>query len=382
MMRAQTETWCQADGHADYALFEDFNAWIDEGDVDLELPLLRKLSEVGLSQPSKAFFAGDREAYEQALQAFRDERRREALSRDHFVETFGEEDGVHWFERNEQRFDQLVECLSTQEVVPFVGAGISSDGGFPTWSNHLKTQGRTAGIPPAQINAWLEQGQYEEVIAHIEQVRGRATFEQEIRDAFSKRGTIRDITLLVSEMFSDTLITTNYDRLLEQVYDTGARGVKVINGVTAMELPDPEKVTIIKIHGDFKDPAHCILGKTQYDQAYGQPALDLQKPVPKILKRYYSNNSLLFLGCSLRQDRTLQVFQATKAEAGDHAFPQHFAFEQIPEKLEDLLARNSELLLLGITPIWFPKGQYDQVESLLRHARNELNFLKARTEKM
>lgn len=380
-MSAQADTWCQTDGHADYALFEDFNAWIDEGEVDLELPLLRKLGEVGLSQPSKAFFAGDREAYEQALQAFRDERRREVLSRDHFLEAFGEEDGAHWFERNEQRFDQLVDCLSAQEVVPFVGAGISSDGGFPTWSNHLKTQGRTAGIPSDQIKAWLEQGRYEEVIAHIEQVRGRPTFEQEIRDAFGKRGSIRNITLLVSEMFSDTLITTNYDRLLEQVYDTGARGVKVINGVTAMELPDPEKVTIIKIHGDFKDPAHCILGKTQYDQAYGEPALDLQKPVPKILKRYYTSNNLLFLGCSLRNDRTLQVFQATKAEAGDYAFPQHFAFEQIPEKLEDLCARNSELLLLGITPIWFPKGQYDQVESLLRHARNELNYLRARADK-
>ena len=380
-MSGPAETWCHADGHADYALFEDFNAWIDEGEADLEFPQLRKLGQVGLSQPSKAFFAGDREAYEQALQAFRDERRREVLSRDHLLETFGEDDGAHWFERNELRFDQLVECLSAHEVVPFVGAGVSSDGGFPTWSNHLKTQGRTAGIPPDQIKVWLDQGQYEEVIAHIEKLRGRPTFEQEIRDAFGKRGSIGDITLLVSEMFSDTLITTNYDRLLEQVYDTGARGVQVINGVTAMERPDPDKVTIIKIHGNFKDPAHCILGKTQYDQAYGDPALDLQKPVPKILKRYYTNNSLLFLGCSLRNDRTLRVFQATKAEAGDYAFPQHFAFEQAPEKLEDLRSRNSELLLWGITPIWFPKGQYDKVESLLRHARNELNYLKARAEK-
>jgi len=380
-MSGPAETWCQTDGHADYALFEDFNALIDEGEVYLESPLLRKLGTVGLSQPSKAFFAGDREAYEQALQAFRDERRREVLSRDHFFETYGEEDGAHWFERNEQRFDQLVECLSAQEVVPLVGAGISSDGGFPTWSNHLKTQGRTAGIPADLIKAWLDQGQYEDVIAHIEQLRGRPTFEQEIRDTFGKRGSIRDITLLVSEMFSDTLITTNYDRLLEQVYDTGARGVQVINGVTAMERPDSDKVTIIKIHGDFKDPAHCILGKTQYDQAYGEQALDLQRPVPKILKQYYTNNNLLFLGCSLRNDRTLQVFQATKAEAGDYAFPQHFAFEQAPTELEHLQARNSELLLWGITPIWFPKGQYDKVERLLRHARNELNYLKARTDK-
>ena len=123
-MNSQAKTWCHTDGHADYELFEDFNAWIDEGEIDLELPLLRKLGSVGLSNPSKAFFAGDREAYEQALQAFRDERRREVLSRDHLVEVFGEEDGLHWFERNETRFDQLLEYLAAQEVVPAVSSAI------------------------------------------------------------------------------------------------------------------------------------------------------------------------------------------------------------------------------------------------------------------
>lgn len=377
-MSVPIETWCLTDGHADYALFEDFNAWIDEGEINLELPLLRGLGQVGLSNPSKAFFAGDREAYEQALQAYRAERRREVLSRDHLVECYGEEDGLHWFERNEQRFDQLVERLTAQEVVPFIGAGISATGGFPTWANHLRQQGRTAGIKSEQVEEWLAHGQYEEVIAHIEQLHGRDTFAQEIRDVFGKRGSIQDITLRISELFSDTLITTNYDSLLEQVFDTGAASsVQVINGVTAMALPDPEKVAIIKIHGDFKDPAHCILGKAHYDAAYGEAGLDLHRPVPKILARYYRNTSLLFIGCSLHNDRTLQVFLATKAAAGDVMFPQHFAIEQAPEQWEALIARNSELLRLGITAIWYPKGQHEKVEAILGHARSELNFMKA-----
>lgn len=377
-MSTQIETWCQVDGHADYGLFEDFNAWIDEGDIDPALSLLRGLKQVGLSNPSRAFFAGDRQAYEQALQAYRIGRRREVLSRDHFVEAYGEEYGLHWFERNEQRFDQLVECLAAQEVVPFIGAGVSAGGGFPTWANHLRQQGRTAGIPAGQVEAWLAQGQYEEVISHIEQQHGREVFAQEIRDVFGKRGSIQDITLLISALFNDTLITTNYDRLLEQVYDTDGTGrVKVINGRTALELPDPAKVSIIKIHGDFNDPAHCILGKAQYDAAYGEDALDLQRPVPKILARYYSNNSLLFIGCNLRNDRTLQVFQATKVAAGDELFPQHFAIEQAPTKLADLVSRNSELSRLGITAIWYPEKQYRFVDDILRLAKSELSFRKS-----
>jgi hypothetical protein len=160
-MSAQAETWCQSDGHSDYELFEDFNAWIDEGEIDLDLPLLRDLGEVGLSNPSKAFFAGDPKGYQQALQAYRAERRKEVLSLEALVDSYGNDDGLHWFERNERRFDQLVQCLREQEVVPFIGAGISVGGGFPTWANHLRQQGRTAHIASQQVEAWLAQGQYE-----------------------------------------------------------------------------------------------------------------------------------------------------------------------------------------------------------------------------
>lgn len=375
-MNAQAESWCLVDGHADYELFEDFNAWIDAGEINLELPLLRGLGNVGLSNPSKAFFAGDREAYEQALQAYRVQRRNEVLSRDHLIELYGDEVGQHWFERNEQRFEQLVERLAVEEVVPFVGAGISTGGGFPTWANHLRQQGRTAGLAQPQVEAWLAQGDYEAVIADIERQHGRDVFAQEIRDVFGKRGRIEDITLLISELFADTLVTTNYDRLLEQVYDKGdGSHVQVLAGTTAMAVaPDPKRVTLIKIHGDFADPAHCILSKAQYDAAYGAGDLDLQLPVPRILARYYSNNSLLFLGCNLRNDRTLQVFRATKLAAGDTLLPPHFCLEQVPARLEDLTARNIELLRLGITAIWYPEKQYQFVDDILRLAKSELNF--------
>ena len=364
------ESWCHQDGHADFELFEDFNAWIDQGEVNLDLPLLVKLSSVGLSTPSKAFFAGDREAYEQALRAYRIDRRQEVLSRAQLIEALGEEDGNHWFERNEQRFNQLLERLADQMVVPFIGAGISVGGGFPTWANHLRQQGRTAGIQKEQIETWLADGDYEEFIERIEQRNGGDAFAQEIRDVFGKLGSIQDITLVISELFKDT----HYDRLLEQVYDTGADSpVQVINGVTAMEVPLADKVTIIKMHGDFKDPARCILSKAQYDQAYGEEQLDMDRPIPKMLRYHYSNNSLLFIGCSLKSDRTLHVFQATKAKAGDKLFPQHFAIEQAPEQLDALIERNRELAALGITAIWYPKGQHNHVEAILRHARNELN---------
>lgn len=378
-MSANIENWCQQDGHADFELFEDFNDWINEGEVDIESPLLEKLLAIGLSTPSKAFFAGDKEAYEQALRAYRLARRHEALSKEYLIENFGPEEGQHWYERNEQRFNQLIDRLSEDMVVPFIGAGISVGGGFPTWADHLRQQGRTAGIAREKIETWLAQGNYEEIVAHIEAAHGRDVFSQEIRDVFGKRGSIQQITLLISELFKDTLITTNYDQLLEQVFDTGpGQEVQLINGVKAMEHPDPQKTTIIKLHGDIKNPAQCILGKAQYNEAYGEEYLDLNRNIPRILSYYFKNNSLLFIGCSLKNDRTIQVFRATKETAGDYSFPQHFCIEQAPKDIQHLRNRNIELLKLGITPIWFPGGKYDHPEILLQCLRNELNYRKAK----
>jgi len=308
-MSGITETWCERDEHKQFECFIDFNEWLDGGtDEAAAMRVANGVNEV--SQPSKALFAGDKEAYEQVFREYRIQRRHEVLSGEYIQDTLGDD---HWFERNEQRFDQLVSCLMGDSVVPFIGAGVSVAGGFPTWKDHLRKQGKTAGIESNIIEGHLAKGEFEAVIEAVEKTRGSDVFAQEIRDAFSKTGSIEGITLLISELFSDTLITTNYDHLLEQTFDIGpSHGVQVISGTSAMEKPDPEKVTVIKLHGDIRNPNRCILGKKQYDEAYGEPHLDLSRPIPKLLRYYYTTSSLLFIGCSLNNDRTIQVFKAVK----------------------------------------------------------------------
>jgi hypothetical protein len=265
--------------------------------------------------------------------------------------------------------------LEEGAVVPFVGAGLSVEGGFPTWKEHLRQQGRTAGIDPRHIDLLLENGQYEDIIEEIENSLGRDVFIQEIRDVFSKTGEITNTTLRITELFNDTIITTNYDRLIEQAFETGLENaIQIINGMDPHEDPSIDRVTIIKLHGDIKNPARCIFSKNQYDQAYGNEELDSALPIYKLLSYHYRTSNLLFLGCSLNNDRTIQVFQAVKNEIGDADKPQHFSIEQAPENEKDIVRRNAYLLNLGITAIWFEKGQYDYVESILRHARNELRY--------
>ena len=368
MTPALHKIWCDEDEHYRYEHFADFNEWLDSEEGQAARV---EYGIDALPQPSKALFSGDRSSYDEAFQAFRKQCRHEALGEAWFQEQLGDD---HWFLRNVDHFIQLVDLMYGGAVVPFVGAGISASAGFSSWKDHLRHQGRTAHIAEECIEGLLASGAYETVLEEIEAVRGREVFINEIRDEFSRNLTIPDVVWRISELFTDTVITTNYDRLLEQSFETGeADRVQVINGLNALEQPDPKKITVIKLHGDIREPKRCILSKNQYDEAYGNGSLNMHKPIPKLLAYHYKNSSLLFLGCSLSNDRTVQVFRKIRGSMGEEEeTKQHFSIEQAPESLEEIAQRNAELAKLGITPIWFEKGRYELVESILSLAKNEL----------
>lgn len=368
-MDAKVKTWCERDEHKLFENYVDFNEWLHSE----EAQDVREQHNIdGLRQPSKAFYASDKEAYDQALEEYRTLRLHEVLNENYLLDQFEDD---HWFKRNLDHFDQLIQQLMLGNVVPFVGAGLSVDGGFPSWEDHLREQGRTAGIAQDDVEQNISSGRYESLIAEIENLRGRSVFIQEIRDVFSRPGEVTYSAIRVAELFSDSIITTNYDRLLERalaMYE--ARPVEVINGTDRIRKPSTEKVTIYKLHGTIEDHANCVLSKQQYDEAYGNNDVDLSLPLPKLIEQFYKNSSLLFLGCSLNNDRTVQVFRAIREKVGDIVIPQHFTIEQAPETEEELVERNAYLANLGITAIWFEKGQYEYVESILKQARNELRY--------
>lgn len=368
-MDAQPKIWCDEDEHHLFEHYAVFNEWLDSEEGQ---SLREEFGLDGLSQPSKAFYAGDKEAYDQAFLEYRRDRRHETLNENYLKEQFGDD---HWFERNIEHFEQLVYCFKAGNVVPFIGAGLSALSGFPSWRNHLRQQGRTAGIVSSHLEGLLAKGHYEKVIEEIEEKRGRDVFINEIRDVFSRTGSIPDAIWRITELFNDTVITTNYDRLVEHAYDTGEKDAfQIINGMNALENPIAGRVSIIKLHGDIQDPQRCILSKNQYDEVYGADELDMSRQIPKLLSYHYRNSSLLFLGCSLNNDRTVEVFTTVKNSMRDVALPQHFSIEQVPEDEDELRDRNAKLARIGITPIWFEKKRFDYVESMLQLIKNELRY--------
>jgi hypothetical protein len=360
--------WCLDDAHSEYEAHMSFNAWLESGEDDA-LTVLDRIGLSTLSAPSKALFAGDRILYSQEIKRFQTVRRGRALGEGILLEP--------WVANNRARFDQVLQPLRVQNVVPFVGAGVSCASDFPGWGGHLLRQGIVAGFPEDEILAALSAGNFEEIIERIVLSRGPETFIQELRDEFLRLPTQVDLARRIVGLTPGLIVTTNYDRVLQ----TAVRMVDEADGEVLSGV-DPSNQSlvvsilnrlrsILMIHGDISKPQLCILRKSQYDTFYGSP-MTLTDPVPKKLKLLYLQKSILFLGCSLLYDRTLSVFERVHAESAAEELPQHFAIVEAPEDLGELPDRNSGLLKIGITPIFYPYRRHEFLSLIVDELLSEI----------
>jgi hypothetical protein len=86
----------------------------------------------------------------------------------------------------------------------------------------------------------------------------------------------------------------------------------------------------------------------------------------RALRQVFISNSLLFLGCSLERDWSMELFNRVK-DHSEYEIPNHFAL--LPEPGSVQLKQEKETLLLGllnVQPIWYPDGPHEYIEKLLR----------------
>lgn len=309
---------------------------------------------------SRALFWLDRDAYYEAQEEWKDDSLQEQhepcfkLLRDQGLET---------------PFTELLAAVERSRVVPFVGAGMSKPMGMPLWGEALKELlGRLPGADAAAIAGLIESGQYLAAAqALVEHDAVQTTNFVRTKYRVQKIKLAGPMVLLPS-FAKGCVITTNFDDAIEQTY----RGVNVefnayMHG-TQEHNYFPRLVRgdrcLLKLHGDADNPATHILTQVQYANSYGTP-FDFHKPLPKALRQVFVSQSLLFLGCSLEQDWTLELFEKAK-QADEYAIPNHYAILPAPADAQAKQQKETRLLMLNIQPLWYPPGEHEFVDRYLR----------------
>ncbi len=270
----------------------------------------------------------------------------------------------------------LVRQMSSAGVVPFVGAGLSAPFGFPQWTKFLLDAAGPVGLA-GPIQSLMNEGKYEEAAEQVLTALTSTGFQDLIEfyfgDTVLERKQLTGAIQLIPEISRGPVITTNFDRVLETVFRSANQPFQSEVRASAAKLAIPalqeNSRVLLKIHGDWSDPDNRVLTLSEYHKYYGDPDgdIDLDRDLPRLLY-LLAVRPVLFLGCSLQQDRTVAIFK----HVADKVQSRHFGIVQLPADEAEYRKRREYLLSRNIRPIWYPEGKHQNIEILLRYLVDQL----------
>jgi len=268
-------------------------------------------------------------------------------------------------------FNEVVDAIKKKRIAPFVGAGLSAPCQKPLWGEALqKLRQKIQDVNAAEFEGAMQRREFLKA-AQILYDHSPEICNNFIRTEFAIRNIGGPVTLL-PKISSGCIVTTNFDEAIEKVFqqngeplDGYMHGTQQNKFVAKLIKGDR---CILKLHGNVEDSKTYIFTQQQYDEAYGS-SCDFGKPLPRALRQIFVSHSLLFLGCSLEQDRILELFHAV-VQANDYDIPNHYALLSEPKLARDKREKEERLLKLKIHPIWYPMNQHEFVEKILRLAED------------
>lgn len=266
------------------------------------------------------------------------------------------------------------------KLTPFVGAGLSVFCGYKLWPSVLKELSEFIPDEGPKLEAleMTDQFKYLEAAEHIQKhyspmlrrLQGIVSYDK-LEACPDERLYSSAVWILPYLFHNRPLMTTNFDGVLEYVFSRQGHAFERM-----VEPHDPSMLTqirqqdihgLFKLHGDIGRETtsldRLVFTKSQYDAAYFADGQLMEE-----LKQWYQNQTLLFLGCSLSMDKTMEVLRDVVSHKNGI---RHFAIVGCkPGQRSELLDRFGEL---GIDAIFYDDSNHDAVRVILENLLYETN---------
>jgi len=270
-------------------------------------------------------------------------------------------------------YDNLNGVMQYNNLVPFIGAGMSVSMGYKAWYIFLDSELNSLAKDPGlkqnvkNVRERLSKKEYLEVADEINKMYNNNLYEV-IRREFAPRKK-EEIAPYISDLQQigcKTILTTNYDNVLETqmiIDDITPERVIPYSSYDIIDKDKKGRPLIVKLHGTYDDPDSIVLTKEQYEEKYIK-----NTHIKKTLEYFWISKTLLFMGCSLEKDYLIQyIFQL----AGKSGTMCHFAILEEPKNKNDKNKKQLELDRLKIRPIWYQNGKHDNIIEILHFIKDK-----------
>lgn len=234
-----------------------------------------------------------------------------------------------------EKLEQLRAAYQRDEVILFVGAGVSFSLGLPPWGALIDHMANQLGIEPAAFRGY---GSYLTLAEYFRLQHGsigplRSWMDREWHgSSISVQGS-RVHELIVKGRFR-IVYTTNYDRWLEAAYEHHQAPYVKIVSVADLARIRPDVTQIIKFHGDFENDASIVLDESSYFHR-----LDFESPLDIKLRADVLGRSVLFIGYSLTDINIRYLFfklsRLWKASMPGVQQPRSYIFSPVRNQVQE-----------------------------------------------
>lgn len=240
--------------------------------------------------------------------------------------------------------NEIIEAIQNDSLVVFAGAGVSmgSPTDLPNFPDLAKmiAEGTGKEVDENHCDVFLGDLKAEKI-----DVNKRAA--EILSDNCEKHNGMHEaIVDLFKAPEKCRIVTTNYDQMLEQVFEERAVDVSVYNA-PALPLGNDFK-GIVHVHGNISDPQYMVVTDGDFGKAYLTEGYAVQ-----FLKKLFQTYTVLFVGYSYNDTIIRYLTRAMVRNTGQSKF---------------VLTDDKEMnwRSYGIVPVLFPKQQFDEEEKSIK----------------
>lgn len=221
--------------------------------------------------------------------------------------------------------ESLFQSISKGEVVLWAGAGLSLYAGLPSGARLREIL--YEGLTPLEKEEVRKNSDLSHLADEICKLKGNRNYIITVlTSTFTKDFSSTETHKIISKIpHFRNIITTNYDRLFENVY---GNKLNLIFSDSHTPYIDDKKVNLFKIHGDLSDPDSIIITKSDYNRFFENDTE--QNTIWNIIKGIVATKSILFIGYNLEDSNVEVIFNKIKNKTGKNGKECYFVAPNIP----------------------------------------------------
>ncbi|MCP9745981.1 SIR2 family protein [Lacihabitans sp. CS3-21] len=245
---------------------------------------------------------------------------------------------------------KLFDLICKEEVLLFVGAGMSMYAGFPSGAELAKKF--FDELPEeykAKIDFTKDLPKLTDDISNLEKLKKDFLLNILVREFLREPISTSIHNLLAGMPQFKTLITTNYDDLIERTNNS----IQVVRKSTDYPKVNQKNQILFKIHGDLVEKEKIILTRTDYINFFSDSLED--SIFWNAVKERMSANHILFIGYSIEDPNVDTIIKKIINQLGHSRKDMFFIAPSISEPRRGFLKKNGIKYLNGKSELFFPE---------------------------